>query len=303
MGELTAYLDPPPTGRRPGHAATDFTTTDPEWQHRLDRIGELATRSKLTLLDMIYRAGSGHVGSSLSCIDLISVLKFDQMNWRGSRPRQDSDVFVLSKGHAVPAWYAALIVAGELDEKEAGTLRRIDSRLQGHPDRRYLELVDVSTGALGQGLSIALGRAEAKRLKRQDSYVYCLVGDGELQEGQVWEAMMYAGVRRLPNVVVLVDHNQSQNDGRLDEVMPVRSLAHRMQSFRWHVQEIDGHSHAAILDAVLNAKADGGRPSAIVAHTRKGHLGGDRSVLNGAHGGTLGPEEYAQATEFLVAAT
>jgi transketolase len=278
-----------------------FLHDDLETTRWLHHFRGLAAQSRLAVLDMIYRAGSGHVASSLSCVDLITVLKFDQMDWDARRPRQESDVFVLSKGHAVPAWYAALMVAGELDRAEAGSLRRIDSRLQGHPDRRHLDLVDVSTGALGQGLSVAIGRAEAKRLKGQNTQVYCVLGDGELQEGQVWEAFMYAGARRVGNVVAFIDYNKGQSDGPLDEIMPLEPLCSKLRAFRWHVQEIDGHSHFAIRDAIVGTKADTGRPSVIVAHTRKGYLGGGQVLLDGSHSAGLGRDDYAEATRYLEA--
>ncbi|MFF4991033.1 transketolase [Streptosporangium saharense] len=274
----------------------------PDPEHPLERIRGLSNQVRLVLLEMIHRAGSGHIGSSLSCADIVSVLKFDQMNWDAGRSRADSDVFVLSKGHAVPAWYAALVVDGDLDPGYVGTLRTLDSPLQGHPDRGRLDLVDVSTGALGQGLSISLGRAQAKRLKEQDSHVYCVLGDGEVQEGQIWEAVMYAGVRQISNVVVFVDHNRSQSDGLLDEVMPIHPLGDKFRSFLWHVQEIDGHSHPAIRDAVVNARRHTSQPSMIIAHTRKGHLGEGRVLLNGSHGGSLSEDEFDEAVGYLRAA-
>ncbi|WP_232665911.1 transketolase [Pseudonocardia sp. TRM90224] len=274
----------------------------PELDERRDMtvedIARLANRCRQVLLEMIYRAGSGHVGSSLSCIDLLSALRFDQMRWAAGRSRTGSDVFVLSKGHAVPAWYAALIVAGDLSPEWIGRLRRIDSPLQGHPDRTRCELVDVSTGALGQGLSVAIGRAVAKRLKGEDSHVYCLVGDGECQEGQVWEALMHAGARGLPGVTLLVDHNGSQNDGPVEHVLPSGSLPAKLQAFGWQVQEIDGHEHHAIR-AALGAARRSPRPTALIAHTRKGHLGGDRVVLGGSHSGVLTREEFHAATDYL----
>jgi transketolase len=266
---------------------------------RLDEIRRLANQSRQVLLEMVYQAGSGHVGSSLSCLDILSVLKFDQMNWRADVPRSDSDVFVLSKGHAIPAWYAILIVSGELDADLASRLRTIDSPLQGHPDRSRLDLVDVSTGALGQGLSISLGRAQAKRLKRQESYVHCVVGDGELQEGQVWEALMYGGARRLANVILFVDRNGSQNDGPVDQIMPLDMLAARFESFQWHVQEIDGHSHAQIRAAIIDARRAVTRPSVIIARTRKGFLGRDRVLRGGSNTAVLTADDVEQATAYL----
>ena len=264
----------------------------------VEDIARLANRCRQVLLEMIYRAGSGHVGSSLSCMDLVSVLRFDQMRWSADRSRTESDVFVLSKGHAVPAWYAALIVAGDLSPEWIGRLRRIDSPLQGHPDRTRCELVDVSTGALGQGLSVAIGRAVAKRLKGQDSHVYCLVGDGECQEGQVWEALMYAGARGLANLTLLVDHNGSQNDGPVERVLPMGSLPAKLQAFGWQVQEVDGHQHHAIR-AALGAARRSPRPTALIARTRKGHLGRDRLVLGGSHSGVLTLAEFQAATSYL----
>lgn len=263
------------------------------------RFRAFANLTRLAVLEMIYEAGSGHIGSSLSCVDIICVLKFNVMNWNAETSRMDSDVFVLSKGHAVPAWYAALIVAGDLEEDDLRTLREIDSRLQGHPDRTRCDLVDVSTGALGQGLSVALGRAQAKRLKAQDSFVYCVVGDGECQEGQIWEAAMYAGARKVSNIVLFVDHNKRQSDGPVDEVLPIGRLADKFRAFGWSVQEIDGHDHEAIRDAIGAARENAAQPSAIVAHTVKGHLGPGRVLLNGSHSGTLSPEEFRLASDYL----
>ncbi|SCL20761.1 transketolase [Micromonospora pallida] len=260
---------------------------------RPELMAPLANEVRATVLTMIHLADSGHVGSSLSCVDLVTVLKFDQMDSAAG------DVFVLSKGHAAPTWYAALLTAGELDRAEIGTLRQIDSRLQGHPDRTRLPAVAVSTGALGQGLSVALGRSEAKRLKGEDATVYCLVGDGELQEGQMWEALMYAGVRQLANTLLIVDHNRSQNDGPLDEVLPLHALPEKLRAFQWHVQEVDGHCHTAIRDAISTARTNNAQPSVIIAHTLKGYLGPERILLNGTHSGVLSAEEYENAVVYL----
>jgi len=265
----------------------------------VDRIARLATRCRLVLLDMIYRAGSGHAGSSLSCVDIISVLKFDQMDWAAGRARSGSDVFVLSKGHAAPAWYAALIVDGDLPAADAATLRAIDSRLQGHPDRTRLDLVDVSSGALGQGLSMALGRARGKRLKGQGSVVYCLLGDGECQEGQVWEAFLYAGAHRVSNVVAIIDHNNTQSDGTLDDTLPLRPLPDKLCAFGWHVQEVNGHAHRELREAVRAARRDTARPSVIIAHTRKGWLGRGQILLGGSHSAIPSAAEYARAVALL----
>lgn len=268
---------------------------DPAERADVARIARLATRCRLVLLEMIHLAGSGHAGSSLSCTDIISVLKFDQLVW--SADRSVGDVFVLSKGHAAPAWYAALIVDGDLPVEEIGTLRALDSRLQGHPDRTRLGLVDVSTGALGQGLSVAVGRALARRLRGRDSTVYCLLGDGECQEGQVWEAFLYAGAHRVPGLVAIIDHNGSQSDGTVDDILPLRRLPDRLRAFGWHVDEVDGHDHAELRDVLRRREPE--RPSAIIAHTCKGRLGPGRVLLDGSHSDLPSAAEYAAAVVFL----
>ncbi len=258
-----------------------------------------SVRVRQLLLEMIQRAGSGHVGSSLSCADIISTLKFSEMNWTAGRDRRDSDVFVLSKGHAVPAWYAALMVSGELPATYLGSLRKIDSPLQGHPDRVRNSLVDVSTGALGQGLSVAIGRAQAKKMKGQQSYVYCILGDGECQEGQIWEAVMFAGARGLGNLIAFIDLNRSQNDGSAQEVLDIGPLAPKLNAFGWHVQTVDGHSHRALRDAARVAREETDRPSAIIARTRKGYINATTVACQGKHGGSLTREEVQQFSELL----
>jgi transketolase len=250
---------------------------------------------------MIQRAGSGHIGSSLSCVDIISTLKFSEMNWTAGRDRCDSDVFVLSKGHAVPAWYAVLMVSGELHTKHLGSLRKIDSPLQGHPDRVRNSLVDVSTGALGQGLSVAIGRAHAKKMKRQQSYVYCLLGDGECQEGQIWEAVMFAGALGVGNLIAFIDLNQSQNDGSVQEVLDIGPLAPKLAAFGWHVQIVDGHCHVELRAATRAAREETNRPSVIIARTRKGYINATTIACQGKHSGSLTPEEFQQFSELLEA--
>jgi transketolase len=230
-------------------------------------------------------------------VDIISVLRFDQMNWAGAAP--DRDVFVLSKGHAAPAWYAALIVAGDLPGAEAATLRAIDSRLQGHPDRTRLSLVDVSSGALGQGLSMALGRATGKRLKGSGDAVYCLLGDGECQEGQVWEALMYGGAHRVSNLIAVIDRNDSQSDGAVADTMPLEPLPRKLAAFGWHVQEVNGHCHRDLREALRVARREIARPSVIIAHTRKGWLGRGQVLMGGSHSAVPSAAEHAWAVALL----
>ena len=254
---------------------------------------------RMILLEMIQHAESGHLGSSLSCLDIISVLKFGCMNWNVEISRTESDVFVLSKGHAVPAWYSALIASGDVDEKYKYELRKIDSPFQGHPDTNRCKWVDVSTGALAQGLSMALGRAYAKKIKKQESFVYCIIGDGECQEGQTWEAFLHAGFRKISNVIVYLDYNKTQNDGKVESILSLEPLNDKLSAFNWHVQEIDGHSHQEIHDATIKAKAVDDKPSIIISYTKKGYIGKDRILLNGAHSGTLSSTEYEEAMNFL----
>jgi len=260
---------------------------------------EKSVKARQLLLEMIHRAGSGHIGSSLSCVDIMSTLKFGEMNWTAQQDRSDSDVFVLSKGHAAPAWYAVLMVSGELSTEYLGSLRKIDSPLQGHPDRVRNSLVDVSTGGLGQGLSVAIGRAHAKTMKNQQSYVYCLIGDGECQEGQIWEAVMFAGARGIGNLVAFIDCNQSQSDGPVSEVLDIGPIAPKLAAFGWHVQTVNGHCHEELREAVHMARAETARPSAIIAITRKGHIDAGTVACRGEHSGSLSPEEVQQFTELL----
>lgn len=264
---------------------------------RIAELRRLSVEVRKTVLRMIFTASSGHVGSSLSCADILAVLRFDQMRWSGYA--DEREVFVLSKGHAVPAWYATLIVGGDLDPGLELRLRMLDSPLQGHPDRSRCDYVDASTGALGQGLSMALGRAEAKRLTGAAEHVYCVIGDGECQEGQIWEAAMYAGAKRTSNLIVVMDRNRAQSDGPVFDAVDSGSLTDKFSSFGWYAQEIDGHSHRAIRSAFVAAKNNDAGPSVIIANTDKGRLGPGRSVLNGAHGGTLDADELRSSLSYL----
>ncbi|MFD7508439.1 transketolase [Streptomyces sp. NPDC059853] len=279
------------------HSASDLGFSDRVGRTGPDELLNLSRRMRASVLRMVHDAASGHIGSSLSAVDIMAVLRFDQMHWSSGR---DRDVFVLSKGHAVPAWYAALIAGGDLDPALAATLRQLDSPLQGHPDRTRCAYVDVSTGALGQGLSVAIGRAQGRVMRDDSGHVYCLVGDGECQEGQVWEAVMYAGARGVANLTLIVDANGRQSDGTVDETLPLEPLAAKLTAFRWLVHEVDGHSHQALRVALSAARRERGRPTAIIARTRKGYLGPDRgALLNGSHGGLLGSAELVEALDYL----
>lgn len=232
---------------------------------------KLANELRLDILPMIEKAGSGHPGGSLSVIDILTVLFFSEIKMDPKNPAwEDRDRFILSKGHGVPALYAVLARKGAIPHEELGTLRQIDSRLQGHPDRVLLPVVEASTGSLGQGLSIAQGIALGLKLQKKSARVFCVIGDGESQEGQIWETAMSAPKYKLNNLVCFLDNNNGQIDGPVPDVMNINPIADKWRAFNWAVQEIDGHDHAQILGALAKAKQEQEKPSFIIAHTVKG---------------------------------
>lgn len=232
---------------------------------------ELARKIRISLLKMIHRAGSGHTGSSLSCVDILVCLYSAQMRHYPFEPYWPArDRFVLSKGHAAPALYAVLKQCGYITQRDLDRLRELSSILQGHPDSRRCPGVEASTGSLGQGLSIAHGMALAIRDVEGGPRVYALLGDGEMQEGQVWEAAMSAAHYRTSNLCAIVDYNGLQIDGEVDRIMRVEPLADKFTAFGWNALEIDGHQVEAILDALDRAGAHTEGPTAIIARTVKG---------------------------------
>ncbi|NLC12155.1 MAG: transketolase [Firmicutes bacterium] len=236
--------------------------------------GELqqkANQLRKDILTMIARAGSGHPGGSLSIVDILAVLYYKVMRLRPQEPLwPERDRFVLSKGHACPALYAVLADKGFFPREYLARLRQLGSPLQGHPDMRKTPGVDFSTGSLGQGLSAANGMALAARLQEASWRVYVVLGDGEIQEGQVWEAAMSAAHYGLSNLIAFLDYNGLQIDGTVREIMCPEPLAEKWRAFGWHVLEIDGHDHAAILEAVRRSQLENHRPSMIIARTIKG---------------------------------
>ena len=223
------------------------------------------------VIKMVRAAGSGHPGGSLSSTDILAALYFKVMNHRPDDPAwEDRDRFVLSKGHAAPAYYAALAESGYFPTEELLTLRKLGSRLQGHPSRNRLPGVEMSTGSLGQGLSISNGMALAAKLDRKSYRVYCLCGDGEMESGQVWEAAMLGAHYKLDNVTAFIDRNKLQIDGPTEKIMSIEPLPEKWHAFGWHVIEIDGHDMRQILDACDKAKEIKGRPTMVIAHTVKG---------------------------------
>lgn len=220
---------------------------------------------------MIGRAGSGHPGGSLSAVEIISTLYFRVMRHNPQQPDwPDRDRFILSKGHAAPVLYATLAESGYFPVEELSTLRQLDSRLQGHTDRTLTPGVEMSAGSLGQGLSFALGIALAGRLNSQQYRVYALLGDGECDEGQVWEAAMASAHFKVDNLVAIADRNEQQIDGWTRDVMGLEPFNQKWQSFGWHVIEVDGHSFAQLIEAFDRAKLVKGQPTIIIAHTIKG---------------------------------
>ncbi len=231
----------------------------------------LARDMRVDIIRMIEAAGNGHPGGSLSVIDLLTVLYWKFLKHDPKKPDwAERDRFILSKGHACPALYAVMSKRGYFPHDELLTLRKLGSPLQGHPDRMRLPGIEFSTGSLGQGLSVGVGMALAAKMDKKEWKTYVVLGDGEMQEGQNWEAFMSAPKWKLDNLVMIVDHNNGQIDGPVDQVMNIEPLTDKLKSFGWDVQAIDGHDLAAIETALKNAQAAGGKPHAIVAKTIKG---------------------------------
>ena len=262
------------------------------------RVARTCRAMRRDIIEMVGAAGSGHPGGSLSAVEIVATLYATVMRHDPTDPAMPArDRFVLSKGHAAPVLYAALAESGYLPREELVTLRKLDSRLQGHPDMRKLPGVEVSTGSLGQGLSLACGIALALRLDGNlDPTVYCLLGDGELQEGQVWEAAMAAAHYGLANIVAIVDLNGLQIDGPTCDVMDLGDVRDKFSAFGWTVIGCDGHSLSELSEAFVAARSSA-RPAAIVARTVKGRGVSFMEDLCGWHGRAPNAEETAQALE------
>ncbi len=263
---------------------------------------ERAAKLRCLLTDAIYHAGSGHPGGSLSSADIITYLYFSKMNVSPETAKSpDRDRFVLSKGHACPAMYAALAMRGFFPEEELKKLRKIDSILQGHPDMINIPGVDMSTGSLGQGFSAACGIALMGKQKKKDFRVYTVLGDGEIQEGQVWEAAMFAAHYKLSNITAFVDYNGLQIDGDVHEVMSPAPIDEKFAAFGWHTQIIDGHDFAAI-DAAVTAAENAGKPAVIICKTVKGKGVSFMENNAGWHGKAPNAEQFEIARAELEAA-
>ncbi len=238
----------------------------------LNKLNEIANRVRINVVKMIALSGIGHAGGSTSIADILSVLYFKEMNIDPKNPNyEDRDRFILSKGHGCPALYAIFSEVGIIPESMLWTLHEIDSPLQMHPELGLCPGIEMSTGALGQGLSAGIGMAIGARLRKKDCRVYVLIGDGESNEGQIWEAAMSAAKFNLDNLVAILDYNKFCLSGRTEEVMPLEPLFDKWTAFGWHVIEVDGHSVASLIDAFKQARKIKDKPTFIIAHTLKGY--------------------------------
>ena len=257
---------------------------------------KIANEIRKSIVTAVHSAKAGHPGGSLSAADIFTYLYFEELNIDPKNPKMaDRDRFVLSKGHTAPGLYAALAERGFFPKEDLVTLRKLGSYLQGHPNMNTVPGVDMSTGSLGQGISVACGMALASRLKKRDNRVYTLLGDGEIQEGQVWEACMFAAHYKLDNLCVIIDNNGLQIDGDIAKVMSPYPIDKKLEAFGFHVETIDGHDFDAIASALDTAKTVKGQPSAIIMKTVKGK--GVSFMENQAswHGSAPNDEQYAVA--------
>ena len=270
---------------------------------KIENIGELkqiANDVRKGIIEAVYSGKSGHPGGSLSITDIMTVLYFNEMNINPEQPKDENrDRLVLSKGHCAPALYSTLARRGFFESQELKTLRNIESRLQGHPDMKNIPGVDMTTGSLGQGLSSANGMAIAGKLDNKDYRVYCILGDGEIEEGQVWEAAMASSKYKLDNLCVIVDNNNLQIDGTIEEVMSSYPIDEKFRSFGFHVINVDGHNILELIQAFDKAKTIKGRPTAIIAKTVKGKGVSFMENQVGWHGKAPNEEQYKQAMEEL----
>ncbi|WP_252229433.1 transketolase [Clostridium sp. ZBS15] len=252
------------------------------------------------IVSSVHSAKAGHPGGSLSAADIFTYLYFEEMNIDPQKPKYENrDRFVLSKGHTAPALYATLALRGYFPVEDLLTLRHIGSYLQGHPDMKHIPGVDMSSGSLGQGLSATVGMALAGKMKKKDYRVYCLCGDGEIQEGQIWEAAMFAGYRKLDNLCVIVDNNGLQIDGKVEEICSPYPIDQKFEAFNFHVININGNDFNEIKKAFDEAKETKGKPTAIIAHTVKGCGISFMENNVGWHGKAPNDEEYKMAMKEL----
>ena len=261
-----------------------------------------AAKARMLCVEAVYTAASGHPGGSLSCIDALTELYFDEMNVDPANPAwEDRDRFVLSKGHCSPGLYAVLALRGYFPTEDMKLFRSINSHYSGHPDMQYVRGVDMSTGSLGQGLSAAVGMALAARLSGKSYRTYAICGDGEIEEGQIWEAAMSAAKWKLDNLCAFVDVNGLQIDGATADVMPSEPLDKKFEAFNWNVISVDGHDFSQLAGALKKAKETKEKPTMILMHTVKGKGVSFMENQAGWHGKAPNAEQYAQAKSELEA--
>jgi len=266
---------------------------------QIKKLESTAREVRRLIIKMLAKAESGHPGGSLSAADIMTCLYFEVLRHDPKKPQwPDRDRFHLSKGHCCPVWYAVLAKNGYFPIEKLWTLRQLGSMLQGHPDRRTPG-VDVASGSLGQGLSVALGMALAGKMDKKDYRVYCLLGDGEIQEGNIWEAAMAASHFKCDNLCAILDYNRYQIDGRVDDIMNLEPIQAKWQAFGWYTIEIDGHNIAQILSAFEEAKTIKEKPSIIIAHTIKGKGVSFMENVVDFHGRPPTKEEETRALEEL----
>ena len=236
------------------------------FQKNKTKFDKICKKVRLKTLESIYKAGSGHIGSSMSIVEILVYLIFFYKIYSKS----NASKLVLSKGHAVPSLYAALAVFKKISEKKLMTLRKINSKLQGHPDKARFNLMDASTGALGQGISIGIGYALANKLNKLNNKVFCIIGDGEMQEGQIWESAMYIGARKIDNICIIIDYNKFQNELSINKTLPMGNVKKKWESFGFKVFEVNGHSIIELRKIFILAKKQKNKPVTIICHTVKG---------------------------------
>ena len=265
----------------------------------MENLAEKCKETRKDIIEMVYASGSGHPGGSLSCVELLVSLYHDIMNLDTDEDGNRIDKFILSKGHAAPTYYSVLSQKGYISKKELLRLRKIDGLLEGHPSIK-INGVDVSSGSLGQGLSIANGMALAKKIDKKQGYVYCLMGDGEIEEGQVWEAAMTSAQYKLNNLIAFVDHNGLQIDGKLSEVTTPEPIREKFEAFGFNVYEIDGHNLNQIITTVNEIKNNlNEKPNMIILKTIKGKGVSFMEDDFNYHGKKITEEEYLKAREEL----
>jgi len=265
----------------------------------LKLLQDKAKHIRRVIIDMLCKAGSGHPGGSLSSTDIVTALYFHVLRHDPRNPQwPDRDRFHMSKGHCCPLWYAALAECGYFPQEHLVTLRKFGSLLQGHPDRRTPG-IDAASGSLGQGLSIALGMSLAGKLDAKDYRVYCLIGDGETQEGNIWEAAMAAAHYKCDNLCAILDYNKLQIDGKVSDVMNIEPVAAKWQAFGWHTIEVDGHDFTQLVPAFIHAQAMKGKPTMIIANTVKGKGVSFMQNVCNFHGVAPNKEETEKALKEL----